>query len=150
MFLLLPFLLLTTSTQRLVGLTLSLPELGGLLPPEPPGRVERVEIEARPEGLRVLAQVRRADVITSAGDTQAFAVSLPSQGGEADLAGLQAQLRALKALDTTRRKLTLRPSDALPGQTVVALMDAARADAQGELFPELSLASLTEPPPETP
>lgn len=150
MFLLLPFLLLTTSTQRLVGLTLSLPELGGLLPPEPPGRVEGVEIEARPEGLRVLAQVRRADVITSAGDTQTFAVTLPSQGGEADLAGLQAQLRALKALDGTRRKLTLRPSDALPGQTVVALMDAARADAQGELFPELSLATLTDAPPETP
>ena len=100
MFLLLPFLLLTTSTQRLVGLTLSLPELGGLLPPEPPGRVERVEIEARPEGLRVHAQVRRAD--------------------------------------------------ALPGQTVVALMDAARADAQGELFPELSLATLPDAPPETP
>ena len=120
------------------------------MPPGPPGRVERLEIEARPEGLRVLAQVRRADVITSAGDTQAFAVSLPSQGGEADLAGLQAQLRALKALDTTRRKLTLRPSDALPGQTFVALMDAARADAQGELFPELILATLTAAPPETP
>ena len=36
------------------------------------------------------------------------------------------------------------------GQTVVALMDAARADAQGELFPELSLATLTDAPPETP
>ncbi|MCB9746669.1 MAG: biopolymer transporter ExbD [Alphaproteobacteria bacterium] len=140
MFLLLPFLLLTTSLSRLVGLDLRLPPTGSELPPELPGLVESVEVHAEGARLELRAAVRRSDVVTSGGEVEQRATPYPPLAdGSLDLVGLQAGLRSLKELDPVRSRALLVPDDALPARQLVLLMDALRADASGELFPEVAL-----------
>ena len=139
MILLLPVLLMATSAQKLAGLPLSVPGPADLLPPPPPGPVEslRVQRQADGSGFVVTAEVRRTDVGSSAGDTEQTTLSV------ADLPALQGQLRALKEIDPERRRIRLQPSAGTPTEEVVRMMDAVRADARGELFPNIVLE--TEP-----
>ncbi len=131
MFLLLPMLLLTTSVQKLVGLSLTLPS-SGELPPELPGLLEEVEVHLG-EVIVVRAQVRRSDVVTSVGEVEQREVEV------ADLAELQATLRSLKALDPGHERILVVPRDDVPTQRVVSAMDAVRADDQGPLFSQVAL-----------
>ena len=149
MFLLMPFLLLTTSVQKLVGIELHVPPAAATLPPDPAGVVEDLVVNVVGEDLEVSASVRRTDVGADAGDVQVRVVELPRTDEGLDLAGLQTALRQLKAIDPERRKVLLAPDDAVPGAHVVHLMDALRSDASGELFPEVALGGqLPEAPPE--
>lgn len=141
MFLLLPCLLLTTSASRLVGLDLLLAGVGEL-PPDPSGVLESVQVELRTGELVVRAQVRRSDVTSGAGEVQLRERRLPAGAEGPDLAGLQAELRALKQLDPQRRRAELLPEDGVPAQVLVLVMDAARQDGAGALFPEVALGAL--------
>lgn len=141
MFLLLPCLLLTTSSQRLVGLDLLLAGEGEL-PADPGGVLQALRIELRAGALTIQAEVRRSDVTSGAGDVQRRERRLEALAEGPDLAGLQAELRALKALDPQRRRAELLPDDDTSAQTLVLVMDAARQDAQGPLFPEVALGAL--------
>ncbi|MCB9759636.1 MAG: biopolymer transporter ExbD [Alphaproteobacteria bacterium] len=141
MFLLLPFLLLTTSVARLIGLDLALPPAGTELPPEPPGVVESLEVEVAQRTLIVRAAVRRTDVVTSAGEVEAREQRLPPVADGLDLGGLQGTLRQLKDIDPKRARLVLAPDDALPTRQLVLLMDAVRRDRQGELYPDVALGA---------
>jgi len=131
MFLLLPMLLLTTSVQKLVGINLHLPGTSEL-PPELPGTVEELTVQLG-EAWTVQANVRRTDVVTSAGDVEQRSVEV------LDLAALQVELRGLKALDPDRERILLVPSDDVPSDRVIATMDALRSDAEGPLFPQIAL-----------
>lgn len=139
MFLLMPFLLLTTSVQKLVGLDLHVPPAAATLPPDPAGIVEDLVVDVLGEDLRVSASVRRTDVGADAGDVQQRVVELPGTEDGLDLAGLQLALRQLKSVDPDRDAVLLAPDDGVPGGDVVHLMDALRSDAHGELFPEVAL-----------
>ncbi len=147
MFLLLPFLLLTTSVQKLVGLDLRIPSSGDL-PPELPGAVEDLTVRATGKELTVQASVRKSDVGANIGETEARVVEVAADGEALDLAGLQAALRTFKRLDPERTRLLLVPADEVPGRDVVLLMDAVRADGQGELFPEVALGGIEASPGE--
>lgn len=139
MFLLMPFLLLTTSVQKLAGIDLHVPPAAATLPPDPVGDVEDVVVDVVGQDLVVSASVRRTDVGASEGDVQQRVVELPRTTDGLDLAGLQDALRQLKRIDPDRKKVLLAPDDAVPGKDVVHLMDALRGDADGELFPEVAL-----------
>ncbi len=149
MFLLLPFLLLTTSVQKLVGLDLRIPSSGDL-PPELPGAVEDLTVRAEGKTLTVQASVRKSDVGANIGETEARVVEVDPAGEALDLAGLQAALRTFKRLDPERTRVLLIPGDAVPGRDVVLLMDAVRADRDGELFPEVALGGIEAGPAEAP
>ena len=136
MFLLLPMLLLTTSVSRLVGLDLALAQGPGELPPPPPGTVEAVTV-AVGDALVVTAEVRRTDVVTSAGDVEARRWELSRD----DLRGLQAVLRELKARDGLANRVVLTPDDAVAAAEVVRLMDVVRSDGEGDLFGEVVLGA---------
>ncbi|MCP4810668.1 MAG: hypothetical protein GY913_18365 [Proteobacteria bacterium] len=146
MFLLLPFLLLTTSVQKLVGLDLHVPPAASEIPPDPPGTVEDLRVRVQGKSIVVSAKVRKTDVGASAGDVEERIVEVPATAEGLDLAGLQGALRVFKRLDPERAKVLLEPDDAVPGKDVVFLMDAVRADADGELFGEVALGSIA---PET-
>jgi len=139
MLLLMPFLLLTTSVQKLVGLDLHVPPAAATLPPDPAGIVEDVVVEVVGSEIEVTASVRRTDVGADAGDVQQRVVELPPVEDDLDLGGLQATLRSLKTIDPDRKKVLLSPDDSVPGRDVVHLMDALRGDADGELYPEVAL-----------
>lgn len=69
-------------------------------------------------------------------------VTVPKRGGDDDLVELSACARRIKgahpdsALET---QVSLTASPDVPYQTVIAIMDALRSDAAGELFPEVHL-----------
>ena len=133
MVLLVPFLLLTTSTVKLTGLALGMPGPSEELPPEPPGAVERLTITRVAEGYRVSADVRTTDVLASVGDVE------QKERLAADLPALQDALYAFKALDPKRERVTLVPSADTPADEVVRWMDAVRAGPKGDLYPRVIL-----------
>ncbi len=58
-----------------------------------------------------------------------------------DYKGLTAQLRALKsAIPNLSENLVVTADKAVPYKEVVAVMDAARDDVQGDLFPAITLS----------
>jgi biopolymer transport protein ExbD len=138
MFLLLPFLLLTTGVQKLVGLDLHIPS-SGQLPPIPSSVVESLTVRTQGRDLVIEAEVRRSDVVSSAGEVEARSTELPAVDDQLDLAGLQDALRTFKQLDPLREQVLLVPDDELPAASVVDLMDAVRADPDGDLFPNVAL-----------
>lgn len=145
MLLLMPFLLLTTSVQKLAGIDLLLAGSNAELPPEPPGIVEGLTVVVHPDAaMDITAQVRRSDVGAKTGETEARAERIAPLAEDLDLASLQTVLRRYKGLDPEREQATLLPADSLNNAQVVNLMDAMRRDGDGELFPRVALG--VEPP----
>lgn len=137
MLLLVPMVLLTSTGQKATGLALGLPGPDDDLPPTPPGPVEQLRVERVEAGFRVQAAVRRTDVLASSGDVERQELEA------SDLAALQVHLRRLKRLDPDRERVTLAPGPDTPAGDVVAWMDAVRADAQGPLYPQVVIESVS-------
>lgn len=135
MVLLVPLVLVTSTGQKMTGLSLGLPGPSEELPPPPPGPVEALRVTRVPEGYRVQAAVRRTDVLASAGDVEQQELLA------ADLGALQAHLVRLKALDPQRQRIHLAPAADTPASEVVRWMDAVRQGPQGPLFPEVVVES---------
>jgi len=139
MFLLLPFVLMTTSSDKLAGLGLSLLGDGAATPS--PGVVERVEIALAGDEIVLRTAIRATDVTADAGDTVEAETQLPGVDGHPDLATLQARLRDLRRLDPHQQRATVVPADDTSTARVVALVDAVRADRDGPLFDQVILGA---------
>ncbi len=139
LFLLLPFLLLTTSIQKLTGLDLGLAGSAGELAPMPPGPIEAIEIQLDNGELTLRSARRTRDVTASQGDVTWNEQHLPPRNGEMDLDGLQQALLRLHALDPDRERVLVVPTDDVPTTRVVALVDAVRSHGGELLFPEVVL-----------
>ncbi len=149
LFLLLPFLLLTTSIQKLTGLDLRLAASAGELAPLPPGRIESIEVHLDGHDLKIRSALRTMDVTASRGDVTWSETELPAREGVMDLEGLQASLLRLRGLDPSRERALVVPDDQVPTTRVVALVDAVGAYQGEPLFPEVVLggAELSQPAP---
>ena len=69
-------------------------------------------------------------------------ITVPNVGGGYDLAGLTACARRVKGAEpayAAETQVVVTASPDVPYETVVAVMDALRADASGELFPAATL-----------
>ena len=141
MFLLLPFVLLTTSPEKLAGLGLALAGDGADAPSVTPGPVERVEVSLGGGEIVVRAAIRSTDVTAEAGDAQVVETRFPAVEDRPDLAALQARLAELRTLDPLQQRATVIPHDDLPTAAVVGLVDAVRSGAQGELYADVVLGS---------
>ena len=77
-------------------------------------------------------------------DGVGLGVTVPNRGDEIDVAGLAACARKIKARPeaASETQVTLAASPGVPYETVVAVMDALRADAEGGLFPEVTLGAV--------
>lgn len=139
MVLLLPTVLLTTSAEKLTGVTLGVSGASETLPPEPPGLVEAITVKREAQGYAVSAAVRNSDVRASAGDTEL------RQYAAADLTELQGVLSTLKRLDPKRERITLVPAADTATDEVVRWMDAVRRGPDGELFPRVVLQAVATP-----
>ncbi len=147
MLLLLPFLLLTTSPQKLVGLGLKLPaaQANALAAT---GEVETLRVELHEDRLVMRAALRRSDVRASTGEVEQWEQVLPHVPGEESgqimqLAEMQRHARALKEMAPLRQRVLLVPDDSVATEEVVWVMDALREDASGELFPQVALGGDT-------
>ncbi len=137
--LLLPFLLLTTSPQKLAALGFQLPKPGEGLPPLPKGVIEDLWVQAEGSTLTVHKRIRRSDVGANEGQSEASSLRIAPKNDSFDLHGLQATLRELKTLDPARDRVQLNPNASSTAGDVVTLMDALRSDATGPLFGEVIL-----------
>ena len=154
LFLLLPFLLLTTSIQKLTGLDLQLTGSTGELAPLPPGQVEALEVHLSAHALKLRSALRTRDVTASQGDVTWSETDLPPVDGAMDLAGLQGALLRLRVLDPEHDRVLVVPDDQVPTSRVVALVDAVRFRSGQPLFPEVvlggaELSSHAAPPAHT-
>ena len=138
--LLLPFLLLTTSPQKLAALGFRLPPAGEGLPPLPSGVIEELWVQVDASALVINKTIRRSDVDAGQGEADLTQTRVEGHQGEHDLLGLQTSLREIKQLDPTRDRIRLHPEAESTTAHVVTLMDAIRSDRFGELFGQVVLA----------
>ena len=139
--LLLPFLLLTTSPQKLAALGFRLPPSGEGLPPLPKGVIEELWVQVESEAVVIHKAIRRSDVDAGQGEADWTQSRISTVDGRPDLASLQSSLREIKQLDPTRERIRLHPAAETTTSQVVALMDAMRGDAAGALFGQVVLAA---------
>ena len=137
--LLLPFLLLTTSPQKLAALSFRLPEAGEGLPPLPKGIVEDLWVEAHETSLTLHKKLRNTDVGANQGQSTVSALQLEGSPSGFDLSGLQQALREIKIIDPNRVRVRLEPAPETTAAEIVSLMDAVRSDSDGALFEEVIL-----------
>jgi len=138
LFLLLPFLLLTTSAQKLVGLDMKLPAHGDLPRADDRVLVDLV-VRVTPQSLEVRAQLQRTDVRASIDAVEDSRLELSDLNDVPDLRELQVALRSLKRLAPDRNRIRLEPTDEVTTSRVVMVMDAVRLDKEGALFSEVAL-----------
>jgi biopolymer transport protein ExbD len=139
--LLLPFLLLTTSPQKLSALGFQLPAVGEGLPPLPPGLVEDLVVRVQADALILQQDLRNTDVLASVGDVERQEIRLLHKKTDFDIQGLQAALRHVKSIDPNRDRITLAPDSKSTAAEVIRLMDALRKDQVGPLFQEVVLGA---------
>ena len=140
LFLLLPFLLFTTSPQQLAALGIRLPSPGDSAPATHMGAVQDLTVTATDTGVVISASIQRQDVRAAVGDVEQWSRDLAPIEGEIDLSGLQRLLRQIKSQDPARETITVAPSDSISTGALVDLMDAVRGDMEGPLFSKVALA----------
>lgn len=135
LFLLLFFLLGTSSGNKLSVINLKLGTAEGLAPLPHSGVLQslRVEFDA---GLTVRATVQSTDIAASATTTEARVVPIARVGGDLDLPALARTLQALHQLDPAQRRATVVPTDTVTSAELLAVLDVVRGPAQAH-FPEL-------------
>jgi hypothetical protein len=144
MFLLLPFVLMTTSSAKLAGLGLALAGEGAATLSL--GVVERVEVVLDGDEILLRTAIRATDVTADAGDAIVAETRLPPLDGQPDLQALQEHLRDLRRLDPHQRRASVLPADDTSTARVVTLVDAVRGDADGALFDQVVLGAWGESP----
>ncbi len=140
MFLLLFFLLATSSGQRLGVVDLRLSRAGEAPPLPHAGLVKGVVVDLRRDGARVEFEVATTDIASSASTVELRAIDVPPRaGGEPDLAALLAAMETVHAVDRSQDRVTVRPGDDVSTELLLAALDVVRGPAQAPMFPRVSL-----------
>ncbi len=139
LFLLLFFLMSTSSGQRLgvVDLRLAAP---GEAPPLPhSGLVKSVRIALDPDRVIVEFDVATTDISAAATTTELRRIEVPAKRGEMDVAGLVAAIEQVHAIDIAQLEAEVRPGPEVSTAVVLAAVDAVRGSAAAPRFPKVSL-----------
>lgn len=139
LFLLLFFLMSTTSGQRLgvVDLRLAAP---GQAPPLPhSGLVKSVRVALGPAAAAIEFEVATTDVAASASTRELRRIEVPAKDGALDTLALAAALETVHAIDRSQEQAEILPEPDVPTATLLAAVDLVRGPATGPLFPKVSL-----------
>jgi len=140
MFLLLFFLLATSSGQRLGTVDLRLGGTADLAPLPHAGLVQAVAVAVHDGAVSIDVDVRTTDIAASASTLERRRLDLaPRTGGGVDLAALVAALDGIKAIDRSQERATVIPDDATDIATLFGILDAVRGPAVAPLFPRVAL-----------
>lgn len=140
MFLLLFFLLTTSSGQRLGVLNLRLGSAADLAPLPHTGLVKDVHITLKEGTLSVTFEVSSTDIASSSTTVERREKLVPPKNGRADLAGLLAVLEEVHDIDPSQERARLDPDDASTTETIIAVMDVIHGPADATLFPKVTLS----------
>ncbi len=142
LFLLLFFLLGTTSGQKLAVIGLKAGAAEGLKPLPHSGVMKSLRLEIEAGGaVTVYADLQTTDIAASATTTEARVIRLPQVAGEFDRVGINGALAGLHDLDPTQRRATVMPSDAVTTAELLGVLDLVRGVSDSR-FPEVVLAEL--------
>lgn len=140
MFLLLFFLLTTSSGVRLGVLELRLGSPADLAPLPHAGLVKDIRVKLQGDALTLTYEVQSTDIAAAATSVERREKQLPGVDGRPDLAGLLAALQTIKDIDGSQERARLDPDDAATTETIIAVMDVIRGPADAALFPKVTLA----------
>lgn len=142
LFLLLFFLLSTSSGQRLGVIDLRLGTVADLAPLPHAGLLQSVEVRLDGAALVVLAEVQTTDISASSTTVEQRRVDIPPTATGPDLARLVEVVDGLHALDGAQTRARLQPGDEVDTGTLVALLDVLRGSAEAPRFPEVALVGV--------
>ncbi len=145
LFLLLFFLLGTTSGQKLAVVGLRVGTAEGMAPLPHAGLLRSARIEVAGVDVTVRAEVQTTDIAASATSTELRVVPIPGVSGPGgrslDRVSLERTLAELHAIDGSQRRATVLAADEVNTADLLAVLDAVRGPANSR-FPEVVLQDL--------
>ena len=140
LFLLLFFLLSTSTGQRLGVHNLRLGSPADLAPLPHTGLVQSVKITLTGGTAQIVFQVQTTDISASATSTETRTVTVPpASGGALDLVALDAALAGIHQIDPSQENASLDPDDAVLVDELFKAMDVIKGPAGSPYFPKLTL-----------
>jgi biopolymer transport protein ExbD len=140
MFLLLFFLLTTSSGQRLGVLELRLGSAADLAPLPHTGLLKQVRVGIAGTSLVVVGEVQSTDISSSATTVEKRTTEIPAKEGKLDLGRLRQTLQDLHDIDPSQERARIDPDDTTTTETIIAVMDVVHGPTDTPLFPKLMLA----------
>ena len=135
MILLLPTLILGTSTQKFTSLPLAIAGSSEERPLDPNRTMDRIHLKIEENELVLRAWVRQTDI--RAGERDVEEKTWRIQSKEALLSLLQ----QLKQIDPAHKRIEIQPHRGNRTDEVVRWMDIVQKSPDGELFPEILIES---------
>ncbi len=142
LFLLLFFLLSTSSGQRLGVIGLRLGTAADLAPLPHAGLVQSVEVRLDQGVLVVVALVQTTDIAAAATSVEQRRFEIPARGDGPDLARLVAVIDELHGVDPAQTRARLHPGDDVDTGTLFALLDVLRGPSDAPRFPDVTLVGV--------
>lgn len=140
MFLLLFFLLTTSSGQRLGVIELRLGSAADLAPLPHSGLVKDVRVVMRGADVDVTFSVATTDIAAAATTVEERRVTVPGRDGRPDLEKLLATMDEVHRIDPSQTRARLDPDDGASVDALFAVMDVIRGTEEAPLFPKVTLA----------
>lgn len=142
MFLLLFFLLSTSSGQKLATLDLSLRSPEDLAPLPHSGLLKRLVVTMQGHTIEVLAEVQSTDIAAAATSVERRVTTIPAQDGRVDVRQLQETVLVYHRLDPSQQEAELSPDDRVPVADLLLVMDTLRGPAAAPYFPKVALTGV--------
>jgi hypothetical protein len=139
MFLLLFFLLTTSSGQRLGVIDLRLGSPADLAPLPHAGLIKDVRVTLNGASLTLSYEVQSTDIAAAATSVERREQVFPAKNAKPDLAALLAALVAVHDIDRSQERARLAPDDTATTETIIAVMDVIHGPTDAPLFPKVTL-----------
>ncbi|MSQ00865.1 MAG: hypothetical protein EXR71_03105 [Myxococcales bacterium] len=139
LFLLLFFLMSTSSGQRLgvVDLRLAAP---GQTPPLPhSGLVKSVRVTVDERAATVEFEVATTDIGAASTTRELRRIEVPERGAALDEVALTAAITTVHEIDRSQEQVEVVPGPAVTTATLLSVIDIVRGPADGARFPKVSL-----------
>ncbi len=142
LFLLLFFLLSTSSGQRLGVITLRLGTAADLAPLPHSGLLRSMEVRVDGDAFLVLAEVQTTDIAAAATSVEQRRLSVPAGADGPDLVRLDQVVVELHTMDPSQTRARLHPGDEVDTGLLFAILDVLRGPSAAPRFPEVALVGV--------
>ena len=139
MFLLLFFLLNTSSGVRLAATSLRLAAPDALVPLPHTGLLKSLHVRVERTQLLIEFELQTTDIAASATATEQHRRVFPARDGAPDLVALLELIDGLHRRDPSQQRIRLSPDDDVPVEVLLRVMDAVRGTEEAPMFPKIIL-----------
>lgn len=140
MFMLLFFLLATSSGQRLGTVALRLGSAADLAPLPHAGLVKDVRVRLSGHDVQLEFDVQTTDIAAASSTVERKSVRVAARDGRVDLAALLAAVEEVHRIDRSQTRAQLIPDDSTGMDVLFSVMDVLRGPPETPIFPRLTLS----------